>query len=237
MNKPLIIAHRGVTEKKSHENTINAFKEAIDKSLDAIELDIHRTMDGVYVVHHDPEINYKPISTLYFDEILTLQSDYIVPSFDEVISLCKGRIYLDIELKEEGYEIDFIRFILEHLSYKEFCIRTFFDKSLKKIKKYDNNIRTGLLLGVGKAKYGFLTRLSELFPLFRIINTKCDFVSPHFKLIRFGYILRMHIINKQVITWTVNDINIITKHIKQKVDGIVTDKPTLVEEVIKKTNH
>lgn len=236
MNKPLVIAHRGVTENNKHENTICAFKEAIEMNLDAIELDIHRTSDGVFVVHHNPDVNEILISTLKFDELKNIELKYSIPTIDEVIDVCTNNIYLDIELKEEGYEVEFVKHILKFISYDQFSIRSFCDKSIKIIKKYDKRIRTGLLLGVGKPKYGFITRLSELFPLFRIINSKCDFVSPHYLLLKFGYVKRMHILKKPVITWTVNTKEIMVFNIVNKVDAIITDKPSLLKEEIKKMN-
>lgn len=236
MHKTLVIAHRGVKENKHHENTLEAFNEAIKMNLDAIELDIQKTVDGYFVVHHDSDINGILISKLKYDELSLHANNYIIPLIDEVINLCKGKIYLDIELKEEGYETEFIKHILQYLDYNDFAIRSFNDKSIKIIKKYDKNIRTGLLLGVGKAKYGLITRISELFPIFRVLNTKCDFVSPHYLLIKLGYVKRMHMMRKPVITWTVNASDVMTKHIKMKVDGIITDKPSLLLDVLNTHN-
>ena len=52
---PLIfegIAHRGLHDKETSENSLNAFKKAIEKNT-AIELDVHLTMDNELVVFHD----------------------------------------------------------------------------------------------------------------------------------------------------------------------------------------
>lgn len=234
MGKLLVIAHRGVTENKNRENTISAFKEAVSMQLDAIELDIHRTRDNVFVIHHDDNINKVLIKNLDFKELKNQNINYVIPSLDEVIDLCKDKIYLDIELKEEGYEIDFVEYLITKFEYANFAIRSFSDKSIKIIKKHDNNIRTGLLLGIGKAKYGFITRITELFPFFRIMNTRCDFVSPHYELIRLGFVRRMHLIKKPVISWTVNKEVIMKKHIKLKIDGIITDHPSKLLNIIKK---
>ena len=49
---PLMIAHRGGTGLWP-ENTLEAFRRAIDLGIDGIELDVHLSGDGVLVVHHD----------------------------------------------------------------------------------------------------------------------------------------------------------------------------------------
>lgn len=48
----LLYAHRGARAERP-ENTMLAFRHALDLGADALELDVHRTRDGVVVVHHD----------------------------------------------------------------------------------------------------------------------------------------------------------------------------------------
>ena len=50
-----IFAHRGYSGKYP-ENTILAFKKALDIGVGGIELDVHKTKDGKLVVIHDENI-------------------------------------------------------------------------------------------------------------------------------------------------------------------------------------
>ena len=50
---PIAISHRGLRATAT-ENSIPAFDAAIDAGAEAIELDVHATVDGVIYVHHDP---------------------------------------------------------------------------------------------------------------------------------------------------------------------------------------
>lgn len=232
----MIIAHRGVTEFGDHENTISAFKKAIELNLSGIELDIRRTKDLKFVVHHDDNVNGYIINDHNYNEILEISSNlnYEIPLLEDVLTLCKGKIFLDIELKETGYEKEICDFVLSFLDYNEFCFRSFNDISIKRIKQHNSKVICGLLLGVGKTKYPIITRLSELFPMIRILKCKCDFVSPHFNLIHLFYITRMHILKKPVIAWTVNRENLMKKYIKHKIDGIITDKVSTLIDVYNK---
>ena len=50
-----IVAHRGL-HVSERENTVAAFKAAVDLGVDGVELDVRRTRDGVLVVHHDAQV-------------------------------------------------------------------------------------------------------------------------------------------------------------------------------------
>lgn len=50
---PLVLAHRGA-RRQAPENTIGAFRAAREAGADGVELDVHRSADGILLVHHDP---------------------------------------------------------------------------------------------------------------------------------------------------------------------------------------
>lgn len=52
---PRIVAHRGHTALET-ENSLAAFEAALSLGCRAIEFDVHATRDGVWVVHHDPDL-------------------------------------------------------------------------------------------------------------------------------------------------------------------------------------
>ena len=52
---PRVIAHRG-DSKNYPENTIPAFRSAVEMDIDVIETDIHITKDGRLVIWHDPTL-------------------------------------------------------------------------------------------------------------------------------------------------------------------------------------
>lgn len=224
-----ITAHRGASGYQ-HENTIAAFQTAIDMKANAIEFDVRRSKDAIYYIHHDEHINNQNCENLTYKEIWTLAKEkgYIIPTLEETLLFCRNRIHMDIELKEEGYEIDLIAFILKHIDKNQFFIRTFFDASIRIIKDRYPEITAGLLLGTGEPKHGFFTRLTELFPFFRIRRTKADFVSPHYRLLKLFFVKRMHLLHKKVYVWTVNDETAMKQILLGKnADGIVTDFPDI----------
>ncbi len=56
MSRPQIFAHRGGGGLRP-ENTLAAFRHAVDLGVDGLELDVHLTRDGVPVISHDPSLD------------------------------------------------------------------------------------------------------------------------------------------------------------------------------------
>lgn len=100
------IAHRGLDNGDVPENSMMAFKEAIDKKY-AIELDIQKTKDNVLVVFHDENLeritgDKRDIAEVDYDELKKLrieETDEVIPTLDEVIKLVDGQVPLLIEIK------------------------------------------------------------------------------------------------------------------------------------------
>jgi len=112
MTFPLIIAHRG-DAKHAPENTLAAFDLAIAKGADAIEFDLHQTLDGELVVHHDYTLDRTTtgsgqISDYTLNELRALDAgssfspDFAgeaIPTLSEVLELGKGLVRFEIELR------------------------------------------------------------------------------------------------------------------------------------------
>ena len=224
---PVIIAHRGASALARHENTLEAFKIAIKLKADYVEFDIRKTKDNQLIVFHDDEIDNRAISTLTYDRLcsITSRENYRVPLLSEVLELCKGKIKLDIELKESGYEKRIVDMVTKLYRYDEFMMKSFIDSAVKAVHDYDPYIKTGLLLG--KKGGSLKTKLHEFFPMTRLAACNADFVSPYYKLATVGFIKRMKLYNKPVYVWTVNRARNIGKCILNHVDGIITDKPNV----------
>lgn len=234
--KIMVVAHRGASG-LVHENTIEAFEKAVEIGADCIELDIRKTKDGKIIVFHDRTIDGKEISSLLFSELkgISQKAGFSVPTFEEALQYIKGKILVDIEFKEGGYEEEAVALIHKHLNDSEFYVRSFYDEILIRIKKIDPAIRTALLLGFDAPKHVIRTRLSELFPRARIRKTGCDFVSPHYRLLKFWYVQRMKRLGIPVCVWTVNEEDLMKDVLfHKKVDSIVTNYPNIAIAVLKK---
>ncbi|MCH2048666.1 MAG: glycerophosphodiester phosphodiesterase [Trichodesmium sp. ALOHA_ZT_67] len=227
--KPLIIAHRGASGLVKFENTLASFAKAIELGVSMVEFDVRKTQDNLFVAFHDESIDGIKLRDLTYQQLLNIsqKKGFDVPLVEDVLKLCQRKIKLDIELKEAGYELEIVNLVKKYLDYQDYVIKSFIDTAIITLKKTDNKITTGLLLGLGNPQNLILTRLSEIFPEFRLLLTKADFVSPNYQLIKLGFVWRMKILNKNIYVWTINDEKLMSKIIKKGIFALITDRPDL----------
>jgi glycerophosphoryl diester phosphodiesterase len=232
-----IVAHRGASL-HAHENTLEAFEIAIGSNADYVELDVRKSADGVFVVHHDPEVADLRISSCVWQELAdgARNRGYQLARLEDALKLCKNRIKLDIELKEMGYEKEVVDLIRSILDDREFVITSFNDDSLKTIKLLAPNVRCGLLLGLDKPRHIVLTRLRELFPVRRVLRIGADFVAPHHRLLRLGFSRRLRARGLPLWVWTADEPWLIADLFKNAcVEAIITNASELALSMRKQT--
>jgi glycerophosphoryl diester phosphodiesterase len=98
---PLIIAHRGASA-DAPENTLAAFRLAIDEGADGLECDLRMSADGVIVISHDDSLKRTHAQPVRIDGATAAAlaaSD--VPTLIETLATVRGRLSLiNLELKE-----------------------------------------------------------------------------------------------------------------------------------------
>lgn len=220
-----IIAHRGASYLANHENTIEAFQIALDIQSDCIELDIRQTLDKALIVFHDEEFNGIPVKTLTYKELNALAQGqgYQIPMLENVLTLCQKKSRLLIELKEAGYEKRVLSLVNSIFSYDEYSIQSFLDIVVRRIKKIDANVNTGLLVGAKQAD--FSTRFNEYYPVRRLNECHADFISANYFLATPDFILRMKHARIPFYVWTVNEPKSISHFLDAQADGIITNRP------------
>ena len=220
-----IIAHRGASALVPHENTMESFRLAIEIEADMVEFDVRCTSDRKLVVIHDSTFNEMPVAYQTYAEMnrKAVEDGYRIPTFEEVVELCAGRIFMDIEVKSGGYEKELVNILHKYCRPDEYSVKSFFDPVVYRVKKLDPKITTGLLLG--KDHPGFVGRMKEVYPIRRLRQAECDFVAPFWVFTSRGFVWRMHRKGYPVYVWTVNTPGLIRKLIRRGVDGVITDRP------------
>lgn len=153
--KNSVIAHRGIFDnKKTVENTLEAFKKALKKGY-AIELDLHLTKDNKIIVFHDNTLDRLTgkkgkVESLPLNEIkkLKLLDVASIPTLDEVLDLVDGKVPLLIELKDSrGFTLE--KEVSKRLNdYKgEFAIQSFDPRTILWFRLFKKDITRGLLIG------------------------------------------------------------------------------------------
>lgn len=99
-------AHRGLHDNLAPENSLEAFKLAVEKQY-GIEFDVQLSKDEEPVVFHDFTLERmcgikKRVNELTFEELRSLRlnnSDEKIPHLNEVLELVNGKVPLIVELK------------------------------------------------------------------------------------------------------------------------------------------
>lgn len=105
-----VYAHRGDSA-AFPENTLLAFRKAMESGAYGVELDLHATSDGAVVVIHDRSLERTTTGLGYVDE-MTLAAvreadagaGERVPTFAEVLDLVGDQLHFDLEVKQPGIE-------------------------------------------------------------------------------------------------------------------------------------
>ncbi|MDO5112388.1 MAG: glycerophosphoryl diester phosphodiesterase membrane domain-containing protein [Clostridia bacterium] len=231
-----VTGHRGYSA-VAPENTLPSFEAAIRcGSADYAELDVQQTKDGVVVVTHDSsllrctgvavnvyDIPYAELAALdagsYFGKAF---AGTRLPTLDEVIDLCDGKIKLNIEIKNPATSPSLVeetvRIIQAH-QFTDKCVITSLDyASLEKVKQLDARIKTGYILAVGIGCYYDLPA--------------ADFFSVASNFVSSAMVDAIHQRGKEVHVWTVDKTEDVDDMISMRVDNIITGNPVLVRQAI-----
>ncbi len=165
----VIVAHRGAP-RRAPENTMEAFRLAVEAGADAIELDVHLTADGQLAVIHDESLDRTtdrtgPIASQTMDEIrqadagATFARDddsgfpfagqgLAVPTLPEVLDWLPESMGLVIEIKARAAADAVVEAVAGHhvLTSGRLAVISFDESSIERIRELNRDIKTGYLL-------------------------------------------------------------------------------------------
>lgn len=223
----VVTAHRGAAEYYP-ENTMAAFRGAVNQGADWIELDVQETADGRLIVYHDrtfrrlcdndasaSELTYQQIRKLRFTDYQgTKEEDEQIPLLSQVLRFARwNNVKLNIDLKNYGEDPYFAEKVVREIT-DEHCrsivmVSTSDPTILHQIKKLDPKIRCAYMTSVA---YGDLGSMSE-----------ADAFSLEASNISYSLVNNVHAAGKEILAWTVNDESRLSDMVDLGVDNIITD--------------
>lgn len=252
------------------ENTLEAFKKAIDLGVHTLELDVVVSQDLEVVVSHEPYMNHEicllpngkeileekeqsyNLYKMSFDSIKAFDCGSKIhkrfphqtklktykPALVEVIEMAfqkKPTIKFNIELKAAP-EYDnvftpapkeFVAFVLDVLkttkSLNHTNLQSFDLRILEEIKKQSPKMPVALLVDENEDIWSKMTKMTFL----------PEIISPYYKLLDAKMVRNLQEENFKVIPWTVNNVEDMKLMRNYKVDGIITDYPNTLINLLK----
>jgi len=236
-----VIAHRGFSA-QAPENTLVAVRRAIAVGADMVEVDVTVTADGHVICLHDEALDrttngHGPASALPLSTVAALDAGSWfgprfagepVPTLAAVLTLAKGHILVNVEIKPEAAERHVVpkvaELIRDHGMLDNVIVSSFSPEALRHMKLVDPEVVTVSLLN---------DRLHEgLDPLevvqevgSRGLNLSKDRVTPQL-------VERCHRHGLPVGVYTVNSRRQMRRLIRMGVHSIFTDHPDRLREVV-----
>ncbi len=234
-------AHRGASS-YAPENTMSSFKKAFQLGSNGIELDLQKTKDGKLVIFHDKEIDKKSngtgkISDYTYNELLEFdfgswfgkefKNEKIVLFEDFMKSVSDKNLILAIELKEEGIEKDTLEIIDKYYNKANIFITSFLYNALSNVRKFDNNIKIGWLIGEDINK----KNVSEL------IKISGNQICPPANLVSIEGIKLARENGLSVRLWGVSNEEIMERVYKFDIDGMTVNFPDKLKRLMEVNNN
>lgn len=242
----IVIAHRGASAYYP-ENTMAAFKGAVEMDAEMIELDVMLSRDGVPVVFHDAKLDahtngkgmlnnftLKELQELdagsWFDAKFAGEK---IPALEEVLAFASGKIALNIEIKTEavtdavkgGVEEKCLKLVKKYGMGTHVLFSSFDYRAIAHLKELDPHMPVAILYEK-KQSDGLLP--SELLNKYKADAFNCSYRQLNTK--RHRDIQKYDL---PVFVYTVDEEARMHKLLDMNVSGIFTNKPDVLWDVLK----
>jgi len=242
----LVVAHRGFSG-AAPENTLAAFRQAIEIGSDMIELDIQLSKDGRIVVMHDETLErttngrgkvvdhtLKELKKLDAGSCFGPEfSGERIPTLQEVLDLAKGRVLVNIEIKNPTHG----QYPITDLADKSFqavkkagmldrvIFSSFNPVSLEHIQKIESRAWVALLFHRPWNSFLEMTRGKE----YEVLNLRNIHLTKE-------KISQVHKEGMKVNVYTVNTEEELEQFVRWGADGIITNYPDRLIRILKATS-
>lgn len=231
-----ILSHRGGSI-ESYENTIKSFQYSIDAGCKYIETDVQLSSDGIPYIFHDDDLKRllkddRKFYSLHSSEIdeLRLFDKYEIPRLEKVL-LSFPETYFQIDVKTNEVASPAIEIIKKTNSQNRVCVASFNSARLKKIRENNPDICLSM---------GPLEVMKMLLASFNLYNKdipgECLQVPIYYygiKVVTKRFVDFVHSKGLKIIVWTINDADTFKKLQRYNVDGVITDEPKKLLNLLK----
>lgn len=248
LEHPIRLAHRG-SRLLWPENTMLAFQGAVDLGYRYLELDVRVSADGVVVVHHDATLERttdghgrivdRTLEELrQFDAAHHFDADsgyphramgHQIPTLEEVLTTFPD-VHVNIDLKAPGSEWPVAECITRLRRLDSVLIGSFNDLRIARFRRITKG-RVATSVGPAAA-----VRMWTASRAGRHVSHKAQaFQMPYAQrgfAIDQRFLDAVHASGAQLHVWTVNDASDMRRMLDLGVDGIVTDRPDTLNEVL-----
>lgn len=235
-NGPLVVAHRGASA-AAPENTIAAFRLAMEQGAAVVECDVHLSADGVPVVIHDERVDRTTdgrggVSELTLPQLQALDAGSWhdrrfagerIPTLDATLALCAGKARVFVELKRGGGQA-LVDAALASITDSgcDVAVITFGPAEVAAVARARPDLALGFLVGKAHvAEHGAARAVAAAGEL------GAGFISPHHEAADAALVAAAREKGLPVSVWTVDDEARMRALSDLGIDALTTNRPDL----------
>lgn len=237
--RPFVIGHRGAMG-LTPENTLASFGKALDLGVDAVELDVHLSLDGEVVVIHDGYLERTTDGRgMVRDHTLTelkgldagahfgeAWAGERIPTLREVFDRVADQVPVIIEIKNNplpyaGIEARVVEEVLAANLLDRVQIISFDHPTVRRVRDLRSDVATGLL---------YAGRPLDAVTLARSAGATA--LCPHWSYVQALEVRMAHQVGLSVHPWVTGDPDVVRHLVTLDVDSIATNHPDIVLEAL-----
>lgn len=251
---PVNLAHRGASA-SAPENTLEAFRLAVESGAGGLELDVHMTRDGEIVVLHDPTVDRTtegtgPVSGMSLSEVRRLDAGYrfasdgahpyrgkgvLVPTLAEVFrEFPEVVVNMDIKEHRPGFEEAVLREIWAAGAGGRTLVASWDFGTIRRFRRLSGGL---VPTAASRFEIGAFYVSSRL-RLERLLRPAYDALQVPVRhrgleLVTRRFLDAAHDRGVRVDAWTIDEAGEMRRLLDLGVDGIMSDRPGVLEEVLR----
>ncbi len=229
---PIAFAHRGGAS-EAPENTLPAFAHAVELGYRYLETDVQVTADGVVVAFHDDDLARtcgRPgrISELPWADVARARVDgrEPIPRLDELLSSWPTARW-NIDCKSDQAADPLARELRRANALGRVCVSAFSDRRLLRLRR---RLGRELCSSAGPAELTAIRYLGWTLP--GPLAAQVPVRRGRITVVNERFVARAHRRGIVVHVWTIDDATEMTRLLDLGVDGIMTDRPAVLRDVL-----
>ena len=236
------MAHRGgalLTANLGIENTLAAFRNAVALGYEYVETDVHATADGHLVAFHDPDLarvtdvegHIARLPLAAVREVRVGEREPI-PTVEELFEALPG-VRFNFDIKAPGAVRPLAETIRRFKAEQRVCVGSFSQRRINRFRRLMPGVTTAVgPYGVAAMTLGYIRTCRPVGPGVFQVPVSYEVAGLKIRLLTKSRIKAIHRAGYRVHVWTIDVGDEMHTLIDWGVDGIVTDRPDLLREVL-----
>jgi glycerophosphoryl diester phosphodiesterase len=191
---------------------------------DGVELDVHVSVDGIPVVHHDPQVGHDMISQRTAAEIRKhrLPNGEPIPTLTEAFAALGEQLEVFVEVKDlpQQHDAALLAVLDRAPAPRQVRVHSFDHRLVRRLREQRPSLQ-----------YGVLSTSYPIDPLNQVRDARAHVLWQQASLVDQALTDRAHSQDVRVFAWTVDEPDRMRTLISLGIDAICSNRPDVAREV------